>query len=123
MTGVLRDLLIVAVVTAAACLAVRIVLPWAVRTVTRPLQDAIDFLTACLLLPEYWVSAAARRTAGRPPRLAYEYGFALGWLASVLCTALDRLCRTAARAGTSVHPVLVAVLASGLSTGRILCWL
>ncbi len=52
----LHGALLTAVVIALACLAVRWLLPLALRLLREPLQDAIDIVAAGMLFPEYWLS-------------------------------------------------------------------
>lgn len=77
-------------------------------------EDCVVFAAACLLLPEYWLSTAARRRSGCPPHIAYEYGDAIAGLCRILHIALHRAVHGLTIAAQEVPPPFVAVLTGGI---------
>ena len=114
MTALLQELLLIIVIAASACIAVRWLVPIALRLVLDILEDAVAFVAALLLLPEYWLSTTIRERQDSPPQVAYEYSAAVAGVARHLQLALRRICRGLAVAAHAAHPVLVAAIAVGL---------
>jgi hypothetical protein len=119
-SAVFLDVVLIAVVSALACLTVGWLLPLLLQILLEPLQDAIDIVAAAMLLPEYWLSRASRRIIGRPPQCAYEYGNAVAWSARSMHSIIDRCFRGLEAAANAVPLELVAVAAGGITVMQLL---
>lgn len=120
MTAFLYQLVVVAVVGAAGCVAVRWVLPILLRIALGLLLDAVLCLGAILLLPEYWLSSARRRRRGRPPTGAYEYASAVAGACRAVHLLLRRGLRGLAVAAHAAPLPLVAIITGGLYVAALL---
>jgi hypothetical protein len=118
-SAVFQDLVLIAVVSALACLTVGWLLPLTLQILLEPLQYAIDIIAAAMLLPEYWLSQASRRITGRPPQCAYEYGNAVAWSACLMHSIIDRCFCGLEAAANAVPLELVAVAAAGITIGQL----
>lgn len=119
-----RGALFTALVVVVACVAVRWLLPLVLRLLRRPVQELVQLVGACLVLPEYWVSWAVRRvTGGSPPLLVYEYGHAVGWAARLAHHAVDRVFTVVANVAARLHVAVVGVAAGAVEIGLLVGWL
>jgi hypothetical protein len=109
-----------AVVSAGACIGIRFLAPAVLHGMIKPVQDGIALVAIAILLPEYLVTTALRRFDRRPPRLAYDLGDCVSWLASLAGATVSVILGASSRAADSVHPAVVAVLAAGLVLGHSL---
>jgi len=100
------------VVIGLACVAMRFVVPVALRALIEPLREVVGVLAALLVLPEFWISTARRRDGGTPPYLAYVYGNGVGRLATLGHQGVGTALRSLARAATTVHPLVVGIIAA-----------
>lgn len=121
MTGFFRELHYIAALIAytavlmvASCIVVRLLLPALLQPALRTVENFVAFAAACLLLPEYWLSTAARRRSGCPPRIAYEYGDAIAGFCRILHIALRRAAHGLTIAAQEVPLPYVAVLTGGI---------
>jgi hypothetical protein len=114
-SAVFQDLVLIAVVSALACLTVGWLLPLSLQILLEPLQYAIDIVAAAMLLPEYWLSRVSRRIIGRPPQCAYEYGNAVAWSARLTHSIIDHCFSGLEAAANAVPLELVAVAAAGIT--------
>jgi hypothetical protein len=112
--GILRVLLYMTVLVVASCIIVRWLLPPLLKSTLAIIDHCVAFLASCLLLPEYWLSTAARRRSGYPPRLAYEYGDAITGLCRMLHIVLHRAAHGVTVAAQKVPVPCVAVLTAGI---------
>jgi len=110
----LRELLYTAVLMVASCIVVRYFLPALLHLALEIVENCVAFAAACLLLPEYWLSTAARRRLGAPPQIAYEYGDAIAGLYRLLHTALHRAVHGLTSAAEEVPAPFVAILTGGV---------
>ena len=116
----LHHLVVVAVVVAAGCVAVRWVLPTLLRITLGLLLDAVLCLGAILLLPEFWLSSAQRRRRGRPSTGAYEYASAVAGVCRAVHLLLRRGLRGLAVAAHAAPLPLVAIITGGLYVATLL---
>jgi energy-coupling factor transporter transmembrane protein EcfT len=115
-TGAVEVMIAVAV----ACLTTRWVAPLVLRTLAKSIQAAVVVVAAVAILPEYYLSTDSRRRHRNPPQLAYDYGAAVGWVASLIHRVVGALLHGVARAIRAIPMVLVAVVAAVLTAGRLL---
>lgn len=85
-----------------------------------PVQAAVAALAAVMVLPEYYVSTASRRRHRDPPQFAYDYGAAVGWVASLVHQVVGWLLHGSARALRAIPVAVVAVVAGVLTIGWLL---
>lgn len=109
MLSVLREIALIALLVAVACVAVGWVLPLVLQAAAEPLTDGVAFLAAVLLLPEYWLSIAVRERRGSPPAISYQYGDAVAGTAQVLQRLLRELCLGLAEGARLTPLPLVAI--------------
>lgn len=122
--AIARGALFTALAVVLACVAVRWVLPLILRVLKRPVQDLIQVVAACVVLPDYWASRATRRiTGGPPPMVVYEYGYTVGWIARVAHNVIGRTFAVLATIASSVHPAAVAVAAGAVEISLLMGWL
>jgi hypothetical protein len=112
--GFLSEVALLVVVVASACAVVGWVVPEIARRLADSLADCVAFVAAALLLPEYWVSAAARRRDRSPPTAAYQYGDAVVGTAGLVQALLRAVCRAVAAAADEVPPVAVGIVAAAV---------
>lgn len=112
--GILRVLLYMTVLVVASCIVVRWLLSTLLKLALAIVDHCVAFMACCLLLPEYWLSTAARRRSGYPPRIAYEYGDAITGLCRMLHIALHRAVHGVTVAAQKVPVPFVAVLTAGI---------
>ncbi|WP_326944419.1 hypothetical protein OG439_31915 [Amycolatopsis sp. NBC_01307] len=110
----------VAIGIAIACLTTRWVAPWVLRLLAGSVQAAVAALAAVMVLPEYYVSTASRRRHRDPPQFAYDYGAAVGWVASLVHQVVGWLLHGSARALRAIPVAVVAVVAGVLTIGWLL---
>lgn len=103
-----------------ACLTTRWVVPLVLRMLATSLQGAVAMVAALVILPEYYVSSASRRRHVPPPQLAYDYGAAVGWLASLTHRIVGSLFRNLANAIGAIPMAVVAIVTGVLTTGWLL---
>ena len=119
-----RGALFTALVVVVACVTVRWLLPLALRLLRRPVQELVQLVGACLVLPEYWVSRAIRRvTSDSPPLVVYEYGHAVGWAARLVHHVVDRVFTVVANVAARLHVAVVGVAAGAVEIGLLVGWL
>lgn len=103
-----------------ACLTTRWIAPLVLQMLARLIQIAVAMVAAVMIYPEYRVSTASRRRHLDPPQLAYDYGAAVGWLASLIQRTIGWLLGHLAAAIRAIPLALVAILAGGLTIGWLL---
>jgi len=100
-----------------ACLATRWVTPLVLRILAGSMQATVAIVATLLIFPEYCVSPASRRRDLDPPQLAYDYGAAVGWLASLIHRIIGWTFRQLAAAIRAIPLALVSIVAAGLTIG------
>lgn len=103
-----------------ACVTTRWVAPLVLRTLARWIQTAVAMVATLLIFPEYCVSSASRRRDLDPPQLAYDYGAAVSWLASLIHRPTGWIFHRLAGAIRAIPLALVSLLAAGLTIGWLL---
>ncbi len=73
-----------------------------------------------MVLPEYYFSKSSRRRHRDPPQLAYDYGAAVSWVASLTHRVVGWLLNGAARALRAIPITAVAVATGALTIGWLL---
>ncbi|MGH3973164.1 MAG: hypothetical protein ACRDS9_07550 [Pseudonocardiaceae bacterium] len=109
MLSFLREIVLIALLAAVACVVVGWLLPRVLQAAAEPLTDGVAFLAAVLLLPEYWLSTAMRERRGSPPAISYQYGDAVAGTARVLQCLFRELCSGLAEGARRTPLPLVAI--------------
>ena len=103
-----------------ACLTTRWVAPLALRMLAMSIQTAVALVATLMILPEYYVSITSRRRHLHPPRLAYDYGAAVGRMAFLIHRIVGWLFHKLADAIRAIPVPLVAIVSGVLTVGRLL---
>lgn len=115
-----RSILLVALIIAITCAAIRWVVPLTLRILTKPLQDSIAAVAGLFLLPEYLLTTIMRRMGRSPFCIAYDLGDATAWTVRTLCAAVRIAFGGLSRAARSTHPAIVAVISGSIAVGHVL---
>lgn len=115
-----RSAILIVSVIAVTCIAIRWVVPLALRILTRSLQDGIAAAAGLVLLPEYLLTTIMRRRGRAPFCIAYDLGDATAWTVRTLCATVRITFGGLSRASRSVHPAIVATISGGIALGHVL---
>jgi len=110
----LHALLYATLLMIATGIIVRWMLPTLLQLALKIVGACVAIIGACLLLPEYWLSTAARHRSGAPPPIAYEYDDAVAGICRVTQLAMQRFVKGLNAATQKVPASLIAVLTGGI---------
>jgi hypothetical protein len=112
---VFQTLAVVAVTAAVSCVAVRYLVPVALRVLMRPVQDAISLLATAAVLPEYLLTTVLRATGRAPLPAAYAFDDMVAWWARTMRGAAQLVLELSSRTARRMHPLITALIAGGIA--------
>jgi hypothetical protein len=114
------SLILALAVSAASAALVHWVVPAVLGGLVGPLQGSLAAAAGLVLLPEFLLTTALRRTGRAPLRLAYDLGDVIVWVVSAWRTMVRRLLDGLSRGARAAPPVAVGGVSGVLTLVYVL---